>query len=112
MSLYFGLLLIMTLFGSVASLFLKKAAGSDGIVATIKNVNLYAGAVLYFCSALLNIVVLQRLDYSVVLPMTSITYIWTMIFSSLFLKEKIAFRQVIGVMLIAIGAVLLSGWAA
>ena len=75
MTLYFMLLVMMTLLGSVASLFLKKASGADGIMSMLKNVNLYVGGFLYLVSAVVNIVVLRVLDYSVVLPLTSITYI-------------------------------------
>ena len=85
---YFILLLVMTLLGSVASLFLKKASGSEGIIAMLKNINLYIGGFLYLASAVLNIIVLRYLDYSIVLPLTSITYIWTMILSYMILKEK------------------------
>ncbi|MFR2167688.1 MAG: hypothetical protein ACLS5W_07540 [Coprococcus sp.] len=45
---------------------------------------------MYLVSALLNIYVLRYLDYSVVLPLTSVTYIWTMVISYFILKEKIS----------------------
>ena len=102
------MLLIMTVMGSVASLFLKKASGGDGIVALLKNVNLYIGGFLYAGSAVLNIILLRYLDYSVVLPLTSLTYIWTMIISYLVLKEKISVKKMAGIVLILVGAVLVS----
>lgn len=58
--------------------------------------------------ALLNIYVLKFLPYTVVLPMTSLTYIWTMIISFYLLKEKITFKKILGVILILIGAFLIS----
>lgn len=58
--------------------------------------------------ALLNIYVLKFLPYTVVLPMTSLTYIWTMIISFYLLKEKITFKKILGVTLILIGAFLIS----
>ncbi|MEI3328235.1 MAG: EamA family transporter [Coprococcus sp.] len=66
------------------------------------------GGGLYLISALLNIFVLRYLDYSVVLPLTSITYVWTMIISYLILKESITKRKIAGVALILVGAVLVS----
>ena len=108
MILYFLCLLVMTLLGSVASLFLKKASGRDGIFAMIKNINLYIGGFLYLASAVMNIWILRYLDYSVVLPLTSLTYIWTMILSYFILKEKISKKKIVGVLLILIGAVLVS----
>lgn len=63
---------------------------------------------LYLASALLNIYVLRYLDYSVVLPLTSFTYIWTMVFSYFILKEKITGKKIIGVALILAGAAAVS----
>lgn len=108
MILYFVTLIIMTILGSVASLFLKKASGADGIISMIKNVNLYIGGFLYLASAVLNIWILRYLDYSVVLPLTSLTYIWTMVLSYLILKEKITGKKIVGVVLILFGAVCVS----
>lgn len=108
MTVCFILLLIMTFLGSAASLFLKKASGFEGIIGMLKNVNLYIGGGLYLASAVLNIVVLRYLDYSVVLPLTSITYIWTMLLSYGVLKEKITKKKIGGVCLIIIGAICVS----
>lgn len=108
MMIYFICLLVMTMLGSVASLFLKKASGADGIISMIKNIDLYIGGLLYLVSAVLNIWILRYLEYSVVLPLTSFTYIWTMILSYIILKEKISKKKIVGVGLILIGAVCVS----
>ena len=102
---YYILLVIMTLLGAIASLFLKKASSSKSILDLIKNKNIYIGGFLYLSSAILNIYLLKFLDYSVVLLMTSITYIWTMILSYFILKEKISKKKIIGVISIIIGVV-------
>ena len=83
----------------------------------LKNINLYVGGFLYLLSAVINIWVLKWLDYSVVLPLTSLTYIWTMVLAYLILKEKITRGKFIGnliiiVILILIGAVCVSMWEA
>lgn len=108
MIIYYLLLVLMTLSGGIAFLFLEKASGSEKIIYMLKNINLYIGGGLYLISALLNIFVLRYLDYSVVLPLTSITYVWTMIISYLILKESITKRKIAGVALILVGAVLVS----
>ena len=95
-------------FGSVASLFLKKASGTEGLLALIKNPYLYIGGDLYLFSAVLNIWILRVLEYSVVLPLTSLTYIWTMVLSYFILKEKITKKKIGGVILILIGAICVS----
>ena len=108
MILYYALLIVMTMLGAVASLFLKKASGSGNILKLIKNINFYIGGFLYFASALVNIVVLKHLDYSIVLPLTSITYIWTMLLSYIILCEKITKRKIGGIVFIVIGAIFVS----
>lgn len=108
MIIHFVYLLIMTMLGSVASLFLKRASGTDGIMYMLKNINLYIGGLLYFASAVLNIWILKVLDYSVVLPLTSLTYIWTMILSYMILNEKITKKKIGGIALILIGAICVS----
>lgn len=105
---YYFLLLIMTLLGAVASLFLKKASGVSELRELLTNGNLYTGGILYVIGILLNIYILRYLDYSVVLPMTSITYIWTMIVSCIFLGEKVTKKKMLGVGLIVVGAVLIA----
>lgn len=108
MTVYFIILIVMTFIGSAASLFLKRASGTENLLGMIKNKNLYLGGGLYFISALLNIYILRFLDYSVVLPLTSLTYVWTMFLSKIFLKEKISAKKKIGIAAILIGACLVS----
>lgn len=105
---YIAVLVVMTFLGATASLFLKKASGSEGILALMQNVNFYLGGVLYLLAAVLNIYILKFLEYSVVLPLTSLTYIWTMALSYFVLKEKITGRKMLGVALILAGAVVVS----
>ena len=87
-------LIFMTFIGSVASLFLKKASNYDSILSLLKNKNLYIGAFLYLLSAVLNIIILKYLNYSTVLPLTSITYVWTMFISKIVLKEKLTSKKI------------------
>lgn len=108
MIMYFIGLLIMTMLGAAASLFLKKASGTADIITMLENMNLYIGGILYLASAVLNIWLLRYLDYSVVLPLTSLTYIWTMVLSYLILKEKITKKKIVGVFMILVGAICVS----
>lgn len=108
MIMHYVVLIIMTMLGSVASLYLKKASVANGIFEMIKNKYLYIGGFLYFSSAVLNIWILRYLDYSVVLPLTSFTYIWTIGVSNVMLKESVTKKKVIGVVMILIGAICVS----
>ena len=112
----YSIILAMTVMGSVASLFLKEASGSlkgDNIVQIflnlLKNSSLYLGGFLYVAAALLNIYVLGVMDYSRVLPLTAFTYVWTMFLARIRLKDPLSARKIIGVCLVVLGAVLVSG---
>lgn len=56
----------------------------------------------------MNILLLRHLQYSILYPMTAITYIWTAIISHRLLGEKISKRALLGIVLICIGVVLLA----
>lgn len=104
----FSLVIVMTVLGAFAGLFLKRASSDLNIKKLVLNYNLYLGGVLYLVAAIMNIYVLKFLDYSTVLPLTSITYIWTMLISYFILKEKINLRKILGVILIIVGAIFIS----
>lgn len=99
------LVVVMDFVAAMASLFFKKASSSDGFLGMLRNLNLYIGGFLYVIAALFNIYILRYLDYSVVMPLGSITYVWTMILSFVILKEKISRKKILGVACIIAGAV-------
>ncbi len=111
----FSFIFLMTIMGSVASLFLKKASGSlrgDNIAAIFLNMlktpSLYAGGALYLLASVLNIYVLRLLDYSSVLPLSAFTYVWTMFLAKIRFGEKLTRKKMTGVFFIVIGAILVS----
>ena len=105
--LYYSLAVIMCALGAFGSFFLKKASSFQNIKSLLKDYNLYLGALLYVSSAFLNIYLLTVLDYVVVLPLTSITYIFAIIIARAFFKETITIRKIIGITLIVAGVVFL-----
>lgn len=111
----YSFIFLMTILGSVASLFLKQASESFrgeniGAVAVnmLKTPSLYAGGALYLVASVLNIYVLRVLDYSSVLPLSAFTYVWTMFLARLRFGEKLTGRKMAGVLLVVVGAVLVS----
>lgn len=103
------LLMVMTVFGSFGGFFFKKAISqSKTIFNVIFKPMLYIGGMLYVLSAILNIVVLKKINYTIVLPVTSITYIWSMLISYVFLKEKMTNKKIIGVILIIVGSAMVA----
>lgn len=100
---------IMTLLGALGGFFFKQGADKlNGILSLFTNWKIYIGGIFYVAAALLNIVALKFLPYSIVLPLTAMTYIWTMILSKIMLNEKINRSKIIGVFMIIIGSVFIA----
>lgn len=94
----------MTILGSFGGYFFKRASNNRvSNKSILKCIDLYIGGSLYFISAVINIYLLKFLPYTIVLPLTSITYIWTLIVSNKLLGEKIGNLKKIGISLIVIG---------
>jgi len=105
------MILIMTISGTFGALLFKQAmAKVEGrcIIHLIKAPRLYLGGMCYLLGAMLNIMLLQHMPYSIVYPMTSLTYIWTMVVSFFVLKEKISRNKIIAVVLIVTGVIVLN----
>lgn len=102
------IIIIMTLLGSLGGFFFKKSTNGSNLLSIIKSKFLYIGGISYILSAILNIIVLKYLPLSVVLPITAITYIWSMIISRIILNEKITRYKLIGMAMIIIGAIFIA----
>ena len=103
--------LIMTVSGTFGALFFKKG------IAKLKGINIfslifvpevYIGVAFYMIGAVTNIILLRYIPYTVLYPMTSLTYIWTMVVSYIVLKEKINKDKVMAIICIVIGVLILS----
>lgn len=105
---YYGILLAGTMLGAAASMFFKKATDKGDFLNMLFCMPLWIGGILYLISALIDIYVLRYLDYSVAMPLTAVTYIWTMLLSYFLLKENISRKKIAGVALILLGAVLVA----
>lgn len=100
---------LMTLLGALGGFFFKKGAQNlNGILSLITNWKVYVGGIFYVSAALLNILALKFLPYSIVLPLTGMTYIWTMIISKIALGEKITRNKIIGTILIILGSIFIA----
>jgi len=103
-----------TAVGAIASYHFKRASSSitginiASLAALSKNKRFLLGVILYLAAAANNIFVLKYMDYSIILPLASLTYIWTMILASRLLGETITKRKIFGVAAIIAGAILLA----
>ena len=106
----FAAIISMGFLASCASFILKKST-SDGlsIKSLILNPYFYLGGGLYVLSALLNLYLLKQLPYSIVVPLGSLTYIWTLGISYRFLGERVTRQKLLGIVLILIGVSLMAG---
>lgn len=105
---YLGVL-AMTLVGAAGAFFLKTGMDRvEGMASLFKNPRLYLGGCFYLAGAGLNILLLRRLDYSVLYPMTALTYVWSMALSAVFLGEHVTKRKLAGVAAVLAGVLLLS----
>jgi len=104
------MLLLMGLSASAASFLLKKSTANGlQISRMLRMPYLYLGGGLYVVSSLMNLYLLRRLPYSLVIPLGSLTYVWTLILSHRFLGESVSKRKVWGILLILAGVCLLFG---
>lgn len=103
------IVLLMGMLASLASFFLKKSTVKGlNIKNFILNPWFYSGSVLYVFVALLNVYLLKRLPYSLVVPLGSLTYAWTMVIAHRFLGESFTRQKAMGILLILAGVALMA----
>lgn len=101
--------LLMTLAGSLGALFFKKSTSDlTNIFSLLRIPSFYLGGFLYCFGALLNVLLLRYMDYTILYPMGSIAYIWSLVISNRLLGEKITKKKVFGIAFICVGVVLLT----
>lgn len=100
--------LVMTLFGSLGALFLKRGSAKvSELKSLVTTPQIWLGGLFYLAGALLNIYLLRGYSYSIVYPLTSLTYVWSLILSALLLHEKVTVQKLLGIAAICLGAFLL-----
>lgn len=100
--------LITPLLSAISQLILKKAADNPkytGIRAYL-NAPVILAYGLFFGCMLLNVIALRTLELTVASVLEASSYIYVMVLSALFLKEKITPRRLIGNLVIIVGIVL------
>ena len=105
------LVLICTLFTSVAQIFYKAGAPKleFNIIALITNYPIIIGLILYALGAAILIKALKGADLSILYPVIATSYIWVLIFSAIFFGESLNFLKILGVLVI-IGGVIFMGF--
>ena len=103
-----ALVLAASLIGSFGSVFLKAGAGKlhQGLRYLVLNYRLAVGAALFLGSSYPYILAVKRGELSVLYPMVSLGYVWTLLWSRLFFGEAITRNKIIGLALILLGITL------
>jgi multidrug transporter EmrE-like cation transporter len=97
--------LLASFVGSFASVFLK--SGSErlrfGMRHLFFNEKLIAGVLLFLASSYFFVLGIRRGELSVLYPMVSLGYIWTLLWSRLFFGEPLTRSKFLGLGLILVG---------
>ena len=93
--------------GSFGALFLKAGAAKlhGGLRYLFFNAKLALGVALFMGSSLLYVLGLKQGELSVLYPLVSLSYIWALLWSRLFLKEPFTRHKFYGLALILVGIV-------
>jgi drug/metabolite transporter (DMT)-like permease len=101
------LVMVASFFGSFGALFLKTGAGKlhGGIRHLLFNGSLALGVGLFLLSSYFFVLGVRHGELSVLYPIVSLSYIWALAWSRVFLKEPITKNKVYALVLILVGIV-------
>jgi multidrug transporter EmrE-like cation transporter len=106
-----SLLLVMlaSFIGSFGAVFLKSGAAQlhRSLVTLVSNWRLALGVAFFLLSSYFFVLAMREGELSVLYPLNSFTYAWTMIWSRIFFGEPITRRKVSGLCLIGAGITVL-----
>jgi multidrug transporter EmrE-like cation transporter len=104
------LVILGSFIGSFGTVFLK--AGADRLERTIqgllRNWRLPVGIFIYLTSFAMYTVAVKHGELTILYPMVSLGYLWTLIWSRLFFKEPLTRNKFLGVGMILFGVVILN----
>jgi len=103
------LVLLASFIGSFGAVFLKAAAGRFqlNLKALLMNYYLAAGIGLYLLSSYFFVLGVRKGELTILYPMVSLGYIWTLFWSRIFFKEPLTTTKFVGLGMIVAGIVLL-----
>lgn len=104
------LVLLASFVGSFGAVYLKAGAGHlhRDLRTLVGNWRLALGVGFYLLSSFFFVLGVRRGELTVLYPMVSLGYIWTLLWSRLFFKEAMTRSKLLGVGLVLTGIVLLS----
>jgi len=97
-----------TLLSAFGGYYLKIASNNKGIWNLIKCKYLWIGGFLYVASTGFTIYLLQIVEYSIAVPLGSLTYVWSFFIAKHMLGENITKKRIIGMICIVIGVIIIA----
>jgi multidrug transporter EmrE-like cation transporter len=92
--------------GSFGAVFLKLGSATvGGSLLTFVNRNLIIGVILYLGSSVFYALALKGGEVSVLYPMVSLGYVWTVVWARIFFKESFTRQKLAGLALVLLGVV-------
>lgn len=96
--------------GSIGQIEFKR--GADNLQFDFKllitNYHLILGGAVYIISTILYIYALNKGQLSILYPVIATSYVWTLFFSKIFLKESVGLTSWVGVFFILLGVTLIA----
>ncbi len=104
------LVLVAAFLGSFGAVFLKAGAGRlhRQIRTLLFNWRLALGVAFYVLSSFFFVLGVREGELTILYPMVSLGYVWTLVWSRLFFREAITRNKFLGIGLVLAGVVLLS----
>ena len=106
--LFYSMLLVFaaSVVGSFGAVFLKKGAHRlDGTFRSFLNSQLVLGVALFLGSSVFYVFGIRGGELSVLYPMVSLGYVWTLVWSRLFFHETFTPQKFLGLGLVLLGVV-------
>ncbi|MCD8351562.1 MAG: hypothetical protein LUC93_13220 [Planctomycetaceae bacterium] len=110
MTMSYLVLLTSSCLAVMGQLFFKFAVGGGSIAAAITSGWLWSGLASYFCSTMLWLYALSKVQLGVAYAFTSLTFIGVYAASFFILKEPVTLPKIIAIALILTGFLLLAKW--
>ena len=107
-----SILLVLTgsFFGSFGAVFLKASSGTLGrnLRSFLLNWKLLAGIAFYLISSVFFVMGLKKGELTILYPLVSLGYIWTLLWSRILFKEPLTRTKLLGLATIVAGVILLN----
>ena len=106
-----GLVLLASVFGSFGAVFLKMGAErlKKGLLHVI-SWQAAAGIALFLLSSVFFVMGIKNGELSVLYPMVSLGYVWTLLWSKLFFNEPVTKQKFVALGMILTGIVMIAGF--